>query len=769
MFAAISRHNYATDRFKSSPIWVHLVPFNARPESIMSSEDVLLKLFAVSLSLLATWMAFKASVKVNAKLESDVLKSDVLKSDTKKKHMDGDALQSAPIYSEIPLVSVDYKRPNTLKEMYFKLQNLEKHQYILPAARGLLVNLLCESTSKAARDPSHGILAVTHYTPSGLETFLHQVRCNVAQQWEAYLVKRRAGSPREMFKDVHEAKRLLEQTAPARCVDGAWLGHINRVTTPFALRHVTKDAWQVFSEELGDGDLKKHHVFIYNQLLTDIGSGLPSAHCIDFIHPRHGLDNINVWKAGVSQLLISLFPHEYLPEILGYNLHFEGITLSTLKLAHEVKEVKIDASYFLLHVTIDNADSGHSAIALQAIFKLLDTVKALHGDAAVQQTWRRIQAGYTLSEQCDFSLSSSPPASTKKQESFRNDLAEQVAGIFAAKARAANKLHCGCRMQIGRRHLEEWLEPEAMRDKLWQIEFLEALSNFRPLIKKGDAEDSKLIREVCWGGKMFGSFTYKEVEVLRQWIAELSDPQPEFYWSFTGRDKQSSASLGPGSTSEDIRLAYPVFSVVTQDPIEVPMFVDMDAEHLLPPVAKNNLSKWLPLWFTQQCLLECFVSVPSRSADVLHCAVVRLLRCQYGFGMERDIVDGMDEARRTDSVGIVDIGLELAQACGMKPPASLHEVLERWPCQFSLDMLHLSMRPIENRELLLGMMSGFLCLHDAIAASDLLSFETRNALMRLTLRERDGLEVCKKELAGDVIEFQNFTKGYALVHGQLWR
>lgn len=738
---------------------------NARPQTVMYSQIVLLKLFSILLSSLATLVAFKALIKAffkfNAKPDSNVLKSN-----TTREHMDGDSSQSSFIYADTLLVSVDDKPLKSLKEMYFKLQNLEEHQYILPAARDLLVNLLNESTYKAARDPVGGIFAVTTYTLDGLETFLDDVRCNVAQQWEAYLLRRRTGSPRDLFNHSQEARRVLEQTAPARCVDGAWLGHINRVTTPFALRHVTKDAWQVFSEELGDGDLKKHHVFIYNQLLADIGSSLPPAHSIDFIHPRHGLDNVNVWKAGVSQLLISLFPHEFLPEILGYNLHFEGITLSTLKLAHEVKEVKIDASYFLLHVTIDNADSGHSAIALQAIRKLLDTVKAMHGDAAVQQTWKRIQAGYTLSEQCDFSVSPSPVASPKKQETFRTGLAGKVAEIFAAKARAANKLHCGSRMKIGHRSLEEWLDPEAIREEVWQIEFLEALSNFRPLIKKGNPEDSKLIRELCWGGKMFGSFTHKEVEVIRRWIVELSDHQPDFYWSFTGRDKQSLASLGPDGTS-DIRWTYPVFSGVARDPIELPVSVNMSVQHLVPPVTRNNVSKWLPLWFTQQCLLESFVAVPSRSADVLHCAVVRLLRCQYGFDMERDVVDGMDEARRTDTMGLVNIGMELAQACGVKPPATLHEVLERWPCRFSLDMLHLAMRPVANRDLLLGMMTGFLCLQDAVAASDLLSFETRNALVQLTLREREGLEVCKNELRGDDIKLQDFDKGNMLVYREL--
>ena len=43
------------------------------------------------------------------------------------------------------------------------------------------------------------------------------------------------------------------------------------------------------SEELGDGDPQKRHVYIYLELMKDIESGLPEAHEIDFIYYQHEL------------------------------------------------------------------------------------------------------------------------------------------------------------------------------------------------------------------------------------------------------------------------------------------------------------------------------------------------------------------------------------------------------------------------------------------------------------------------------------------------
>jgi len=152
----------------------------------------------------------------------------------------------------------------------------------------------------------------------------------------------------------------------------------------------------VLSEELGDGDLSKHHVHLYEQLLEAVGQHLPKGHSADFIKPSHwgGMENRDEWVAAAGQLLISLFPDEFLPEILGFNMHYELITMDTLRANHELKALKINPYYFLIHIVIDNADSGHTAIAIQVVTRYLDMIREKEGEAAVEGAWKRVQVGY---------------------------------------------------------------------------------------------------------------------------------------------------------------------------------------------------------------------------------------------------------------------------------------------------------------------------------------------------------------------------------------
>ena len=314
------------------------------------------------------------------------------------------------------------------------------------------------------------------------------------------------------------------------------------------------------SEELGDGDLHKNHVHVYRELMKDIGFGIPEADTIDFIHPQHQLNETCVWKAAVAQLLISLFPHEFLPEILGFNLHFEGLTLETMKAAKELEELGINPYYFVLHISIDNADSGHTAIAMQAVVKYIEHVRQAHGRSFVQQAWKRVQAGFILSK----GLSAGPQCQSRRilsVNSFPHNTHEaEVIRIFNAKAPVAHKIHCCSRTRIGGRKLVDWLEPHAFAGKQWQFDFLHCLSNMKQWVHKGDSSKSRLIQELSWEGKMFGSFTQGEVEVVKRWIDSLGNPNPQVYWSFVGRTESKSNDV---FQKQDIRVDYPVLSPIS--------------------------------------------------------------------------------------------------------------------------------------------------------------------------------------------------------------
>lgn len=652
------------------------------------------------------------------------------------------------------------------KDLYHKLQNLEHHSEVLLEAKDLLISLFSETLTSACKEPDSGILRLKHYTQEHLAAFLQREQDEIMHQWEQYMARRWAGAPTEMFRDREEAKWWLKQVAPVKYVDGAWLGHVNKITTPFALRRVTKDAWQVLSEELGDGDLSKNHVHVYRELMKEIGSELPEGDTADFVHPGHKMDEPRVWKAAIAQLLISLFPYEFLPEILGFNLHYEGITLETLKAAKELEELKLNAYYFMLHISIDNADSGHTAIAMHTVTEYISHVENTHGSAAAQDVWKRVQAGYILSEQ----LPTTPDCLTMKTPAihlFPNSESERdVLQVFHAKAPVAHKIHCSSRLKIGRRTLVDWLKPEDFASRRWQIDFLNDLANTKRWVRKGDGHRSKLVQELSWPGKMFGSFTQTEVEIVRRWIDSLGAPDATSYWSFVGRTKTPADRI---YQNQDIRVDYPVFSPISDEHLSLSSIVAPPLpfptlDSTITTAAGLSLAKVLPLWFTHPCLLESFICIPAQTATHIGSSVTRLLRAQYGFDAEGPGVAGMDEVRRPKSLGLVDLGLEMMSRSELPAPSCLQDVLQTWPSKFALLMLHLSMRPRRNMGLLLGLACAFVDLHDVVASSTLLlSTASREALQQIARRERECLKVCLDDLRDhDGQKYHEVCRGFFL-------
>lgn len=648
----------------------------------------------------------------------------------------------------------------TYREMYFKLHHLEEYPDVIPNARGILLSLLSEAIY-SAHAYEGSILAIDRFSPPTLNNFIHNEVDRVTVQWQQYLKRRKVGGPREMFRDADEAKRWLVQVAPLKYIDGSWLGHIHKTTTKFAYRHITKGAWQVLSEELGDGDLDKNHVYVYKQLMSKIGVDLPSADAEDFTH-LVATDQPHVWKAAISQLLISLFPNEFLPEILGFNMHFELLTLDTMLAAKELREVNIDPYYFLLHITIDNGDTGHTRLAVETVIKYLTFVQSTEGDVAAHRAWRRVQAGYTLSK---FLPSDKFCNDIDLPLNMRGPFVKDVIEIFQAKSTAANRLHDDCPARIGGKAINVWLEPETFKNSEWQLEFLTCLSKARPWVYKGNSDRSKLVQQMLWGGRMFGAFTHSEVMTIRNWIDSLDSKSHQHYWYFTF---QTPNTLASASGKSNIRVDYPastadLLNEATGLLHQLPHFTGGTAYHLAVDVDQGFVTeKLFPLWFAHPCLLESFICIPWMTTTQIGNAIVRFLRAQHGFEPETPGVAGMDEVRRTGNVGLVEIGWEMIENAGHAKPADLAEVLDRWPSQFAEMILSLSLRPRRYGWLLLGLAQAFVHLHITLTRSSLLSPQSRAALYHICSREQDSLNVCIEELRRIEAQYEDFQRGYAL-------
>ena len=161
--------------------------------------------------------------------------------------------------------------------LYHKVQNLKQHPDIPPECWDTLLSFLDEATAISLQTAGSGSLALTEYSHAAASVFMNLKEATTTREWEQYLCRRKAGSPRELFGTRDETINWLKQRAPVKCVDGAWLGHVHKISTPFSLRHITKDAWQIMSEELGDGDLEKNHVQVFVRLLNSVGVTLPRA------------------------------------------------------------------------------------------------------------------------------------------------------------------------------------------------------------------------------------------------------------------------------------------------------------------------------------------------------------------------------------------------------------------------------------------------------------------------------------------------------------
>lgn len=657
-----------------------------------------------------------------------------------------------------------------LKNLYHKLHNLEYNADILPECRETLIALFSETLSEALQASANTILALQNFNPSQLQTFLLDGHNSNTNAYEQYIERRRAGGQREMFGNEEEAHWWLKQSAPVKYVDGAWLGHINKVTTLFALRSVTKNAWQVMSEELGDGDLTKNHIHVYRELLDEIHSGLPEGHMEDFIHPRHELNEKRVWKAAMAQLLISLFPNDFLPETLGFNMAYEGLPLHLMKSVKELDELKINSYYFVLHISIDNNDTGHSAMAMQVVLDYLEHVREEEGEAAAQKMWRRVQAGFVLAE----GLPTTPETPTMKRQTPRaahwTPEAKAVVDIFKKKT-SASKIHCNSRLKFGDKTLSEWLDPGAFQNEQWQKDFMDTLGNRKPWVIKGQSTKSKLVLEATWGGRMFGAFTEAEVELLKQWIDNLDQTatfDASTYNNFTQRSSSECC------TTSDVIATHPVLNDVPSLGAHLTGISSQDITSVLYPQRRLigslqhvDMQSFLPLWFASSSLLENYPNVPVHVSSKVGCAIVRILRAQYGFLEDGDGVAGLDECIRTndgEAIGLIELGVEMSNRVGLGSPKSLSDVAiaESGPIQnFVLWILNISMRHLEFGDVLFGLTWAFWELREGVGQEehDLLSRKSKLLLRTIAQQERRNLEIYLDEIRHDYERRRAFCFG----------
>ena len=303
----------------------------------------------------------------------------------------------------------------------------------------------------------------------------------VGIQYREYLAARKGGAPRRYFHNRAHALNFIKAAAPTKLVDGSWLYGM--------LKHWDSPDFQplikTYLEELGEGAPSKNHVTIYRKLLA-----------------THGIDN---WESlsddhfvqGAIQLALGQNADRFLPEVIGFNLGYEQLPLHLLITSYELNEFGIDPYYFTLHVTVDNAATGHAQKAVQALLDLMPRV----GDRAA--FYQRVLDGYRLNEL---------GASTNSVIADF-DLQDELVRILEQKSVVGKNMHSDyCR--VAGRSVNEWLGEQG------QVPGFLAAMETAGWIKRGQEVEHSRFWRLIEGerAEMFGVFSAYEQQVLRDWI-----------------------------------------------------------------------------------------------------------------------------------------------------------------------------------------------------------------------------------------------------------
>ncbi|MCW8193723.1 iron-containing redox enzyme family protein [Proteobacteria bacterium 005FR1] len=318
--------------------------------------------------------------------------------------------------------------------------------------------------------------------PLSLAPWMEQKASAVGSRYANYLKARKAGAPRSYFSCKSHALAFLQGVAPTKLVDGAWLYG----TLQHWRDHRFHSLIRTYLEELGDGDPAHNHVVLYRRLLAENGCDSPIE-----LSDEHYLQ-------GAIQLALAHNAEDFLPEVIGYNLGYEQLPLHLLITAFELAEFDIDPYYFTVHVTVDNASSGHARKAVQSV---LDCLPAT---GRTGQFLERVARGYRLN---NLGI-----GSTDVIDGFNLDA--EVVAMLERKGSFGKNLHSDyCR--IAGRTVNEWLETPGQC-----ADFLAALQSIGWIKRNEDPRNSRFWQLIDGPrAAMAGVFNGYEKQLLQDWIA----------------------------------------------------------------------------------------------------------------------------------------------------------------------------------------------------------------------------------------------------------
>jgi hypothetical protein len=385
------------------------------------------------------------------------------------------------------------------RDCFYYLMNIEDHQEFLPKARELAEEYLSK-----ARDQEQDL----HGDPDSEQYcfFAYDELAFRARMEKIYDIERRSGErfdptqirDNALFRTPAQVIERIRQLAPFNQLDGSWL---ERIAKSGPIDHIRSFLFEIWSDEIGNGDPAQNHANVYTTLMQDAGIYLPP------INSRAYAAHADLWEASFSspayQSAVALFPESYYPELLGMTLYLEWEAVYLPAMVKLYEYFGYNSLFYRLHVAIDNPVNGHGARARDAVVAYLDHVRAESGEEEMQQHWKRVWDGYIA-----FKLIGSEEWAYR----FRHPPSpeEKMLAMIREKRHYAQLNHGTKR--IGPNSINDWFdEPE---------QFLPLLAA-SDLVTKGDAPNSRIFNLMAPAGVMYKVFNSRDMAIWAEWINSM--------------------------------------------------------------------------------------------------------------------------------------------------------------------------------------------------------------------------------------------------------
>lgn len=389
------------------------------------------------------------------------------------------------------------------RDYFFHLMNMEKFSDFENTARRLAEEYLAQGRNAGESfvgDPENEQYSYFDYDAVTFAARMEKIYNTEKRKAEQYNPTSPVEEP--LFRTAEHVVERIRQLAPFNQLDGSWL---ERATKAGPIIEVNAFLFEIWSDEIGNGDPAQNHANIYTDLMHSAGIYMPP------LNSRAYADNLDVWDASFSspayQSAIARFPETYFPELLGMTLYLEWEAIYLPAMVKLYEYHGFPSLFYKLHVAIDNPVNGHGARARDAVNLYLDHVRAEGGDSEVQAHWRRIWTGYLAFRFGGF-------------DEWRYRLTNPIPVFDLMVALVNQKKHYG---QLNHHSLR--FGPNLINDLFDEPDiFLTELSR-SDLIVRGDAKSSPIFGLMSQTGPMLKVFSAKDKALWTEWINSMAkDP-----------------------------------------------------------------------------------------------------------------------------------------------------------------------------------------------------------------------------------------------------